>query len=224
MLEEMRLQDYIRIILSKLWKNKFIISAFTLLFLLVGMLYATLQTIENVYYAQTTIYMASGITTQDTTVSSALLSGYSDIITSRKVCERAEAIVGNSEITADDIKKMISITSNKTSTILTITAYSDSGTDAVEVANALADAFVMEAQSMTNSTSIQVLDKALTSHIYNDGFQGMLYDIILFGLVGLALCVVVVVLNVLFTNRLTSVEQLADADEDDVIGIIPYVE
>ena len=57
---EMKLQDYIRLCLINIWKNKFLIAAITLLFALIGILVASWQTITNTYYARATVYTRQG--------------------------------------------------------------------------------------------------------------------------------------------------------------------
>jgi hypothetical protein len=47
---------------------------------------------------------------------------------------------------------------------------------------------------------------------------------LLFGIAGFALIVIFCIFTVLFTNKINCVEQCFDEGDDDVIGIIPYIE
>ncbi|MCI7792182.1 MAG: Wzz/FepE/Etk N-terminal domain-containing protein [Lachnospiraceae bacterium] len=224
MQEEMRLQDYIRISFSKIWKNKFLIAAVTLLFFLIGILYASWQTVTNTYYAKTTVYTIYGATTQETAAASDALSGYSDVIKSKKVCERAESIIGEADITANYIRNSITTSYNKSSTVMTIAAYSDNPVIALKIANAVAEAFVTEIQSITGNDRIQILDKADDVRLSSNGLTGVIKTVIMFGMAGFAISVVIAVAGVIFSNKIKSVEQCLDEDEEEILGIIPFIE
>ncbi len=224
MQEEMKLQDYIRISAVQVWKNKFLISAVTLLFLLIGILYASWQSFTNTYYAYATVYTTIGSTTQEAATASTALTGYSDIIQSKKVCERAESIIGDNSITASDIRSMLTTSYNKSSTVLTITAYSSNPAVAMNVANAVAEAFVTEIQTMTGNTMIQVLDKAEDVRLSSNGMAGMFKTVVMSGVIGLALSLLVTVARVVFSDRIKSVEQCLDEGEEEILGIIPYID
>lgn len=223
MQEELKLHEYVRIFLRDIFKNKFIIAAVTLLFLLVGVLYVSWQTVTNTYNAKTTIYTAYGTTTQETAMAASAMTGYSDIITSRKVLERAEAIIGDPKISASSIKKMISTSFNKSSTVMTVTAASHNPSVSIRASNAVAEAFVAEMQMITDSDRIQVLDRAEDVRISNNGFTGLVKTVVGFGLAGMVLTIAVIVISVLFSNKIMTVEQCMDIEEDDVLGIIPFV-
>lgn len=224
MQEEMKLQDYIRISLTQIWKNKFLIAAVTLLFLLIGILYASWQSFTNTYYASATVYTTIGSTTQETTNATTVISGYSDIITSKKVCERAESIIGDTTITAEKIQRMVSVGYNKSSTVLSIAAYANEPSTAIKVANAVADAFVFEVQTMTDNTMIQVLDKAEDVGLSSNGRAGMMKTIAMSGVLGFALSILLTVARVIFSNKIKTVEQCLDEGEDEILGVIPHID
>lgn len=224
MQEEMRLQDYIRISFVNVWKNKFLIVAVTLLFLLIGILYASWQTVTNTYYAKATVYTIYGDTKQESSAVSEALTGYSDIVTSKKICERAEALIGDANINANMIRNMISASYNKSATVMTIAAYSDNRAVAVKVANAVAEAFVIEVQSITGSDRIQMLDRAEDVRMSSNGLEGMIKTIMMAGIAGFAISILVIVAIVIFSNKIKSVEQCLDEDEGEILGMIPFVD
>lgn len=223
MQEEMKLQDYIRISCERIWKNKFLIAATTLIFMMIGILYASWQSITNTYYAKSTICTITGATAEENSVVTDALAGYSDVAKSTKVCKRAESIVGNPNITAGVIKEMISVSSNKTGTILTVTAYSESPSAAISVANAAAEAFVAEIQSITDSDKIQILDNAEDVRMSSNGLKGMLTTVIMAGVIGLALSIVLSISGLFFSSKIKGVEQCLDEGEE-VLGIIPFID
>lgn len=224
MQEEMRLQDYVRISFVNIWKNKFLIAAVTLLFLLVGILYASWQTVTNTYYAKATVYTIYGDTKQEASTVSEALTGYSDIVTSRKICERAEALIGDANINANMIRNMISASYNKSATVMTIAAYSENPSVAIKVANAVADAFVIEIQSITGSDRIQMLDKAEDVRMSSNGLEGMVKTILMAGIAGFAISILVIIAGVIFSNKIKSVEQCLEESGEEILGIIPFIE
>lgn len=224
MQEEMKLQDYVRLSCQRIWKNKILIVAITLLTLLIGILMASWQTVTNMYYAKSTVYTVYSGTAQENSAITSALVGYSDVVKSKKVCERAEAIIGDASITANQIQRMINISYNSSSTVMTITIYSNSPSVALRVANAVAEAFVIEIQSLTDSDKIQVLDVADSVSLASNGMQGLLQSIILYGVAGFALSILVIIATVIFSNKIRSVDQCLDEGEEDILGMIPYIE
>lgn len=220
----MKLQDYVRISLANIWKSRYLIVAVTLLFFLVGILLSSWQTITNTYYASTTVYTVLGTTTQETAIVSDALTGYSDIVKSRKVCERAEAILGDSSINANLIKSMISSSYNKSATVMTISAYSSNPVVAVKVVNAVAEAFVIEIQSITGSDRIKLLDEAKDVRMSSNGLEGMIKTVILSGVAGFAVSIIIIIAGVIFSNKIKCVEQCFEEDEEEILGVIPYIE
>lgn len=224
MQEEMKLQDYVRLSWRSIWKNKILIAAITLLALLIGILVASWQTVTNTYCAKSTVYTVYSNSLQENNAIASALVGYSDVVKSKKVCERAEAIIGDASITANSIQRMINISYNSSSTVMTITIYSNSPSVALRVANAVAEAFVIEIQSLTDSDKIQVLDVADSVSLASNGMQGLLQSIILYGVAGFALSILVIVATVIFSNKIRSVDQCLDEGEEDILGMIPYIE
>ena len=76
---------------------------------------------------------------------------------------------------------------------------------------------------ITDSDRIQVLDRAEDVRISNNGFTGLVKTVVGFGLAGMVLTMAVIVISVLFSNKIMTVEQCMDIEEDDVLGIIPFV-
>lgn len=224
MQDEMRLQDYLRISWVEIWKNKAMIFAVSLLFFLVGVLFASLNPERNMYSAKASVYTIAGSNTQETTVTSSALRGYSDILKSKKVCDRAESIIGDASINANMIKRMISASYNNSSTVMTIYARAENPEIAEKIANGAAQAFVIEIQSIVESDKIQILDKANGSEISVRGIDSMIKTVVIFGLAGICLCIAIIILGVLLSNKIKTVEQCLDEDEGEILGMIPFAE
>ena len=99
--------------------------------------------IYNLYSASATVYSAFyGSYEQSVDGATAMIS-YADLVKSKKVCDRAAAIIGNSQITSEMIQEMINVSYTNSSVIMSISAYSSEPTIAVEVVNAVADNVVL---------------------------------------------------------------------------------
>ena len=53
---------------------------------------------------------------------------------------------------------------------------------------------------------------------------GVIKTIIMFGIAGFAISVAIAVAGVIFSNKIKSVEQCLDEDEEEILGIIPFIE
>lgn len=221
---EMKLQDYARIAWINIWKNRVMIFAVTLLFFFAGTLFASLNPNKNIYSARASVYTAAGSSTQETTVTSGALRGYADVLKSRKVCERAESIIGDPNLNANMIRNMISVSYNNSSTVMTIVARSADRDMAVKAANGAAQAFVIEIQSIVESDKIQILDVAGSASLSSRGIDALIKTMVVSAFAGFVLCIAAVVAGVLFSNKIKSVEQCLDGDENEVLGMIPFIE
>lgn len=218
--EEIRFQDF-KLALISLWRKKVLIIAITILAFLIGILVTLTADSRNIYRAQSSVYGAIYGSYEESSDATRAMLNYADVLTSRKVCERAESIIGDSNITASDIQKMISSQYSADSILLDIYAYSNQPEVAISVANAVAQAFVIEMQNLLGSDAVQMLDSADNYQLHENGLRNLWLKRMIFGLVGLvASCAVFFVLE-LFSDKLKSVEQCV-ADEDDVVlAILP---
>ncbi|MEE1101391.1 MAG: hypothetical protein U0K86_07900 [Agathobacter sp.] len=218
--DEIRFEDF-KLAFISLWKRKFLIILISLVAFLIGILVTITADSKNTYSAMSSVYGAIyGSYEESTDATSAMLS-YADVLTTKKVCERAESILGNSNITANDIQEMISSEYSSDSIILKIWATSDDPETSVNVANAVGEAFVIEMKNIIGSDAIQMLDYADKYFVANDGVKSLWTKRLLFGLVGFAgSCIVFFVLE-LFTDKLKSVEQCVFDENDVILAILP---
>ena len=217
-----RFED-IKLSILALWRKKWLIVATTLFTSLVG-LFLTAKTVAiNTYVAEASVYSAAYGSIQESNSGAAAMITYSDIVSSRKVCERAASLLsGEYTVEASDIQKMISA-NQESSTIMGIYAYSTSPEVAVKVANAVAESFVHEITSITGSDSVQLLDTANQVGMASNGSRDLLKKRLIFVMLGLLASSGWIALTELFSNRIKTVEQCIDQDEREVLGIIPYV-
>lgn len=226
MQEEMRIQDYIRLSWRNICKNLRLIAWVAILFLLIGTLVASLGSVENEYTAKTTVYIVTSSANKDVSAAAATataISGYSEIVKSNKVCERAASIISDASVDAKVIKNIVSASFNKSSTIMTVSAKSGNPQIAKLVANAVAESFVEEVHMTLGSDMIRVLDKANEVSLSNDGIKGFVSTVAMAGIAGIAGCVALIVVFTVFSNKISCVEQCLDEEDSEVLGIIPFI-
>ena len=110
------------------------------------------------------------------------------------------------------------------SSIINIHAYSTNKEDAIRVANAVANAYVMEVTSVTMTDSVQVLDEAYTCTIEYNALKQQIIYIIIFLLIGLAFSCCVVIGCEIFSTKILSLKQGSLYGELEIIGVIPVQE
>ena len=147
------------------------------------------------------------------------LTLYSDINTSSKVCERAASLLQSSELNADVIKKMISVKTY--SLVLGIHATSSNADHAIQVANAVANAFIEEVNNITSNNVARLLDKATSVELtYNMQLEHWKFRIIV-TLAGIGIVCVWMMVRVVFSKKVHSLSDIGLDGEIDVIGSIP---
>lgn len=218
--DEIRFEDF-KLAFISLWKKRLLIILVSVVTFLIGILLTITADSKNSYSAMSSVYGAIyGNYEESSDATSAMLS-YADVLTTKKVCERAESILGNSNITANDIQSMIQAEYSSDSIILKIWANADDPQTAIDVANAVGEAFVIEMQNILGSDAVQMLDYADRYYVAKNGFKSLWMLRVLFGFVGFAGSCFVLFVMELFSNKLKSVEQCVFDDEDVVLAILP---
>jgi capsular polysaccharide biosynthesis protein len=152
-----------------------------------------------------------------------ILASFSDIITSNKVCERAASIIGGSaDLDAEDIQRMIGVNAINGS-VIEIYALSPRPELAISVANAIAEAFIKEVTSSTKNDSVQILDAAVDYSLYSNGSEDILLRRGIFALIGLAGSSIYIVYTELISKKLRTIVQCVEDNEEEILGIIPYI-
>lgn len=217
--EEIQFED-IKLAFVALWKNRMLICAVTLFGILLGLLLTSNKKNEESYIATATVYCATYASYSDANSDVAAMINYSDVVTSKKVCQRAESIVGNSSIDSTMIQRMIGTEFSSSSYIMKVYANTDDPDIAIEVANAVAEAFVIEISSITGNNSIQLLDKAEGCYRYTS--NTLLKTRVIFGFLACFAICAVIMCKELFSNSVKSITQcIGNDDADIIIGIIP---
>lgn len=185
---------------------------------------------EDVYRATSSVYCVAEDNYSQTAEIVQMMNIYVDIIQSSRVAERANSILGNAYPEADAILGMITVDTGEdetvyyaanTSIVIKINAESTNAGEAMDVANAMAEAFSLEMSSMLSNTGVQVLDSAQTAEVvYEAEKQNSLY-IALGAAAGLFLAAAWIAVKEIFVINLHSVNDGTLFGKLDIIGVIP---
>lgn len=220
---EIQLEDF-RLAVVEIWKNKLLILVVTIAGLFAGLFLTSLMSSESVYTASSSVYCATydttggiGTTLNDTSV----VTNYTDIVTSKKVCEYAASLVSELEYTAEDIQKMLMVTTNSSSYVITINVYNSSLDKAMKIANAVADSFVAEMSNITDTESVHVLDIADTGTEVESNTKNTLRFLAVAG--AFAFAVLAIGIRSLLSDRIRSIAQCVE-EQDEILGIVPKLD
>lgn len=220
MKDEIRFEDF-KLAFFSLFSRKMLILLVTIITFLIGILLTITADSSNTYKATSSVYGAIyGSYEESTDATSAMLS-YADVLTTKKVCDRAESILGDANITSVDIQDMITPQYSSDSIILQIWAEAEDPQVAINVANAVGEAFVIEMQTILGSNAVQMLDSADRYYIASDGLRNLWLIRIIFAAIGFGGSCVVLFAMELFSDRLKSVEQCIYDEDDVILAILP---
>ena len=218
-MSEITVED-LKLMFLALFKNKLLISLFTLAGLNAGLLYSAEQPRGYLYDATATVSVTFGANLGQIP-GNVVISNYAEIVTSNRVCGYAATLLAGEGLTERQIQRMIHISVSGNSHVLRISARSPSPRTAILVANAVADSFVTQVSILTGNNSIQVLDAARSAYIVPRREQ--LNVRIIAPIVAFAAACVLVALMELFSNKVRSVRQCI-ADDGELLVVIPKVE
>lgn len=191
----------------------------------------TLEKKDDIYEATSSVYGMSAESYSYTQVGVSAMNDYADIATSMKVCERAALLMGNAQVTGEDIKKATTVSTGDKkntatgvpldSTILTIKCESSNPVEAMEMSQAVADAFVMEMENILGADIVRILDKPYSYEISFDATQYQWKIRILLFVFGGVLAAMIIIVGEIFDSRARTIRECTLGDELPIIGVIP---
>ena len=222
---EMDVGRCIMALVRKWW----LMAAMAVLFGIVG-LALTLEKQNDVYTATSSVYGMSAESYSYTQVGVSAMNAYSDIATSMKVCERAVLLMGAADISGEDVRKATSVSTGNedeealtttTSTIMTITCKSSNPVEAMEMAQAVAEAFVMEMENILGTDIIRILDRPYTYETAFDATQNQWKTRMMMFLAGGVFAAAMIVFGEVFNTKARTVRECSLNEAIPVIGVIP---
>lgn len=189
---------------------------------------------EDMYEATSSVYctMEESYNYTQAAESIQMMNMYVDIITSSRVAERANKILGNAYPDSETILKMLTIDSGEedsksyygvlnSSIVIKIKAQSVNKAEAIEVANAMAEAYTLEMTSITGNSSVRLLDSAQMAYvIYEAEKQNMLYMAI-GAAIGMFLALAWIAVKEIFVVNLNTINDATLFGKLEIIGVIP---
>lgn len=215
--------------LKAMWKHKGWVVVAGLIGLIAGIFFSVFCVdIDDRYDAVASVYSISYGSYDESAQGIQLMKAYEDVVKSLQVAERATLLLGDGSLDKFQIYEMIEVEDTSTesyyddsSNVVYIHAYASTPETAVNVVNAVANAFVMEVNTISKNDSIQVLDEAFEAEkIYNALKKQIIFWML--GLVGgmLLACVTIVVI-VIFSDKISSVKDASLYGDLEIIGAIP---
>lgn len=219
MAREVQTEDF-RLAVICIWKSKVLIIFAALAGLFAGLLFTADSANQQIYQARSSVYCSVNSSSLTNSLTLNNVMNYSDVVTSRKVCEYAASLIKETALTAEDIQNMIYVRLNSNSYVMSIIATNSNPAVAIKVTNAVAQAFTSEMVNITNGASVQILDVATNSSIAYNGSVNKTR--MLFVVIAVVLSAGAVALRSLFSDKVRSISQCAE-DEEEILGIVPFM-
>lgn len=192
----------------------------------------TLEKKDDIYEATSSVYGMSAESYSYTQVGVSAMNDYADIATSMKVCERAALLMGNAQVTGEDIRKATAVSTGKKSTssttaaqtdstILTIKCQSNNPVQAMEMSQAVAEAFTMEMENILGTDVVKLLDKPYSYEVAFDATQNQWMIRIAAFLFGAVFAAVIIVMGEIFDSKSRTIRECTLGEELPIIGVIP---
>lgn len=233
--KELELADYdllenIKTAFYRLWKLKSAVIIMTLIGLLTSFIFINFIGVKTNYEATSTIFSAAYGSLSDSSVGVTVMNTYSALLNSNRVCEKAAAELNNAAYTADVLKTMVEeeeiyISGANTNSRyygykIDLVAVAESPSDAIGIANAMADAFVMEINDIAGGGTLQVMDEA--RDVEESKSISVVLVALIFSGITFVFSALIIFAKEFFSEKVYTIPQ-CEQDEDLILGLIPNV-
>lgn len=223
-MEELDLKELFKIF----WNAKWIIILIVILGAVLGAIYTT-QFVTPKYSSSTTLVLATSnnggqrtsdtsITATDITINSKLVDTYSELVKSKNVLRQVMSNM-NINMTEDDLRKSISVTSVKNTELIEITVTNVQPEVARDIANEIAKVFIEMVEDIYNIENVHVVDEAEVESIPSN--INHTKDIVIFAGAGFLLAVLVIIITDLFDTTVKSAEEIESTYGLYVLASLP---
>lgn len=219
--------------IQKIRKNALFILGTAVIGAFLGwLLSSTILPVESLYHAAASVYCFSDASPYESEQGNSVLRIYSEIIKSYKIAEGAKKLLGDTDITTEEIYQMISTDERfvagstyiyeNMSSVIHIYAEGEEPEKCKIVANAAAEAFAQEMNKLATLDPIQVLDYAINSEEIKNAKEETLL-IAIASMLGLTfIYIIIIVGTVIFSDKLETVRDAELYGQLNVLGTIPY--
>ena len=227
-MEEIDLKELFNIF----WNKKIQIILVVIVFMIIGGMYS-IGLKKPLYSSSATLVLAmsesnennkddeDAITTTDITLNSKLVSTYSELVKSKKVLRQVISNLGIEE-SIDLLRGKIKVSSVEDTEVIKITVTHENPTYASKIANEITKVFSKEVNELYKINNVYIVDEAETS--IKPSNINHVKDIILFGMIGLALSAAYVFILNMLDNTIKSSEDIEKAYNIPVLATIPFIE
>lgn len=216
--------------LREVWKKKLLIILVTIAGFLMSVIFMSVKGNSTKYYCSATLFSAVYGSYSDTTAGVAVMNRYTGLIRSSRVCNRAAQDLVGYNITAGELRRMVSngsiqVAGASTNSAsygyrLTLSVHSDSAEKITAITNAMASAFAAELNDLLGSQTIQVMDEATGYDSYST-LNVLMYLILFIGGAFVMSCGLIFALA-FFSPWARSAAQ-CEQDSNLILGMLPYV-
>jgi len=216
----MELLGYIHIIKKRLW----VLIATTLIFAVTSTV-INFFFFEKIYSAKVTLYVAnkkqdaSIMTYQDMMAGEFLAKDYQELIKSRLVCEAVIDTLKLTDMTADQLARMINIELKTETRFIAVKVENKDPSKAALLANAVADVFRTKAVELLNIENAYIVDRALVPK--NPVKPKIKLNIAISVLMGMVLGLAIILLWDYLDNTIKVPEDIQKHLHLPVLGTIP---
>ncbi|MBR3255381.1 MAG: hypothetical protein IKF97_04090 [Clostridia bacterium] len=225
-MEELDLKE----IFNLFWNKKLQIILIVAIFMVIGAIY-TMGFVKPVYTSNTTLVLAkmddntgsnvdgeTGMTTNDVTINSKLVSTYSELVKSKKVLR---AVISNLSIKLDedDLRKNVSVNSVKDTELIEIKVTNSDPATAAKVANEIANVFIENVKEIYSLNNVHIVDRAEPSDSPSNIHH--VRDVIIFAFIGVVVAVIYVLLLNMLDTTVKSAEDVEKLLDLPVLASIP---
>lgn len=217
-------------------QKKFLILTITVLFAIIGFA-VTLEERPDEYSATATVYSVSSGSYSESKTGISAMNDYVDVATSHKVCQRAAYMLGRKGIDAEQVMKSIEVVESEKSSgsssssaaaalkndsaIIIITAKTNDADVSMEMADAVAEAFVLEMEDIIGTDSVQILDEAYDYKVASYGNIERWKIRIMAMAFGFVMTCCMIIFFEIFDVYTRTVREASIRGQLPVIGVIP---
>lgn len=225
-MEELDLKE----LLLVFWEKKVEIILIIAIFATIGVAYSLIF-VTPTYKASTTLLLATNsssgtegtsITTTDMTLNSKLVSTYSELVKSSNKIIRTVISNLNLNISEDELKDSISVTSKTNTEVIEITVKNENPTLAAKIANEMAKVFIGDVKEYYGIENVHIVDEAEVPQ--NPSNINPTKDVAMFIFVGVAISVVYVIIVSMLDTKIKSEGDIEKITGCRVLVTLPLYE
>ncbi|MBE5873474.1 MAG: hypothetical protein E7287_03600 [Lachnospiraceae bacterium] len=233
-IKELETADYdilenVKVAFYRLWKLKMIVVMCTLIGFCASLIFVGIVGVKTNYRSNATIYSVVYGSYTESNAGVTVMNTYSGLIGTSRVCERAAEKLVGTNITGEYLRAMVNSgriylsganrDSKKYGYSLTLVSTLPTPENAVDITNAMANAFADEINSMLGTSSVQVMDIAQGYYAVNS--LNVKLVMLLFTAAGMMLSAGFIFVKEFFSVKVYSVAQ-CEQNKDMILGLIPY--